>query len=172
MVIRYEGDDNIDKIYYLEATSDEGVVMKSFDNTRLNIGEFFEKIVWRRLNYTRTHESIAKINKFVQQAHGRQFHFSMFNLINDYQSSELLEPGQAPFEESKNFEQQWRESMSSQLNAVQEDDSMAVSMINLEDQRRFFCSELVMKALKECKILKYNQERSSNFLPADLTSEK
>ena len=66
MVIRYEGEDNVDKIYYLEATSDEGVVMKSFDNTRQNIGEFFEKIVWRRLNYCRTHESIAKINKFVQ----------------------------------------------------------------------------------------------------------
>ena len=66
MVIRYEGEDNVDKIYYLEATSDEGVVMKSFDNTRQSIGEFFEKIVWRRLNYCRTHESIAKINKFVQ----------------------------------------------------------------------------------------------------------
>ena len=66
MVIRYEGEDNVDKIYYLEATSDEGVVMKSFDNTRQSIGEFFEKIVWRRLSYCRTPESIAKINKFVQ----------------------------------------------------------------------------------------------------------
>ena len=97
----------------------------------------------------------------------------MYNLISNRQNSELYEPAKAPVEESKNnFEQLWRESPSEQLNAVQEDDSMAVSMINLEEQRRFFCSELVMKALKECKILKYNQERSSNFLPADLTSEK
>ena len=66
MVIRYEGEDNVDKIYYLEATSDEGVVMKSFDNVKDHIGDFFEKIVWRRLNYARTHESIAKINKFVK----------------------------------------------------------------------------------------------------------
>ena len=66
MVIRYEGEDHVNKIYYLEATSDEGVVMKSFENTKQAIGEFFEKIVWRRLNYCRTHESIAKINKFVQ----------------------------------------------------------------------------------------------------------
>ena len=66
MVIRYEGEDNLNKIFFLEATSDEGVVMKSFENTRQNIGEFFEKIVWRRLNYKRTHESIVKINRFVQ----------------------------------------------------------------------------------------------------------
>ena len=41
-----------------------------------------------------------------------------------------------------------------------------------EPGRDFFCSELVAKAYKCVNIMKPTEEASSNFLPADLTSDK
>ena len=41
----------------------------------------------------------------------------------------------------------------------------------LADDRKFFCSELVVKALKVCGIMMPTEEASTNFLPADLSSE-
>ena len=42
----------------------------------------------------------------------------------------------------------------------------------LDEERKFFCSDLVVKALKECKIMRDTDESSTNFLPADLTSDR
>lgn len=40
----------------------------------------------------------------------------------------------------------------------------------LEDDRAFFCSELVIKAFKVCGIMAETKESCSNFLPVDLSS--
>ena len=42
----------------------------------------------------------------------------------------------------------------------------------IEDGRGFFCSELVAKAYKCCGIMQPTDEASSNFWPADLSSNK
>lgn len=41
----------------------------------------------------------------------------------------------------------------------------------VEDDRTFFCSELVAKAYKVCGIMAPTDEASSNFLPIDFTTE-
>ena len=41
----------------------------------------------------------------------------------------------------------------------------------VQDERKFFCSELVAKAYKVCRIMKDTPHASQNFLPASLTSE-
>lgn len=40
----------------------------------------------------------------------------------------------------------------------------------IEDDRTFFCSELVAKCYKVCNIMQKTDEASSNFLPIDFTS--
>ena len=40
----------------------------------------------------------------------------------------------------------------------------------INDDRRFFCSELVAKALKVCEVMAPSDGASSNFLPSDFTS--
>jgi len=39
----------------------------------------------------------------------------------------------------------------------------------IEEDRAFFCSELVVKVLKTCGVMPETNEASSNFLPGDLT---
>ena len=38
--------------------------------------------------------------------------------------------------------------------------------------RKFFCSELVMKAYKACGVVKKIARSSTNYAPGDLTEEK
>ncbi len=61
------------------------------------------------------------------------------------------------------------------------DQDIAVSMSSqdvssnvrlIEEGRAFFCSEIVVKALKLCGILRQTEEASSNFLPVHLSSAK
>lgn len=40
----------------------------------------------------------------------------------------------------------------------------------VEEDRNFFCSELIAKCYKVCGIMKPTDEASSNFLPIDFTT--
>jgi len=41
----------------------------------------------------------------------------------------------------------------------------------VEEDRNFFCSELIAKCYKVCGIMKPTDEASSNFLPIDFTTQ-
>jgi len=40
----------------------------------------------------------------------------------------------------------------------------------IDEDRTFFCSELVAKAYKVCGIMLHTEEASANYLPVDFTS--
>lgn len=41
----------------------------------------------------------------------------------------------------------------------------------VDDDRKFFCSELIAKAFKVCGILQETKEASSSFFPVDFTTQ-
>jgi len=62
MLLRYESG----KLYLLEATNGEGVAISEWnDSTMLDYKEFYQKIVYRRLKFKRTSESINNLQNFL-----------------------------------------------------------------------------------------------------------
>ena len=59
-----------------------------------------------------------------------------------------------------------------ELGALSKRKSMKPNEIDkmIEDDRTFFCSELVAKLWKECGIMKYSEDASSNYLPGHFGS--
>ena len=47
----------------------------------------------------------------------------------------------------------------------------AIEDHEIDPERNFFCSELIIKALKYCGILVMTEDSSKNFLPCDLSSK-
>ena len=67
-------------VYYIEATSNNGVSFIRWSGIKHAIGTFYDKVVLRHLDWERTDESLELLEKFVDQVEGRDYDFALGSL--------------------------------------------------------------------------------------------
>lgn len=75
-------DQNPDQVFYLESTSDKGVIISAYDQISPLIGNLITKVAIRRLeiDHQRRENSLNVIDQFLDEALGRQYEFSLKKL--------------------------------------------------------------------------------------------
>ena len=153
-------------VFFMEATSNQGVTLKRFSGMKFTIGSFYSKIVLRHLDWERPELSLDVLERFIEQVQGRKYNFSL-SMLRKRQTVNLgkgniMEEAEAAVEETTNA--------ASSMAGSADSNSVVEKAKLIEDGRAFFCSELVVKAYKCCGILQQTDEACSNFLPGDLSS--
>lgn len=90
------------------------------------MGEFYERVVLRHLEFHRNEESFVHLEKFLEEVNGHSYSFRPRMLIK-----------RGTFK----------------MNRQQMDDKSSTEEQIVEKDRTFFCSELVAKAYKVCGIM-------------------
>ena len=78
MVVKYASEPW--DVFYIEATSNNGVSFIRWSGIRHAIGSFYEKVVLRHLDWERTDESLELLEKFIDQVEGREYNFGVGQL--------------------------------------------------------------------------------------------
>lgn len=133
--------DYVKDLYILEAVGDKGVRIVSWMNLRHELHEegFFEKLVTRKLLYDMTPEKLTDLDMFRRNTIGKRYGLSASKLL-------FNQPSQTEFDAG-------RSSRESALHA------------NVDQERQFFCSELIAKAFKVLEVLKNPEKGSNNYFP-------
>ena len=71
MVIRYA--DEPDEVYFIEAVGVHGVQMKQFSIMKHEIGGFIKTMALRHLEFPRTDQALANMQKFVDEVDGANY---------------------------------------------------------------------------------------------------
>ena len=66
-----------DDVFFMEATSNQGVSLKRYSGMKFTIGSFYSKIVLRHLEWERPEMSLDVLERFIEQAQGRDYNFSL-----------------------------------------------------------------------------------------------
>ena len=69
-----------EEVFLIEATSNDGIIIKRFRGIKRSIGRMYEKVVLRHLEWVRTDESLRNLEKFVKEVRGREYNFT-FDMI-------------------------------------------------------------------------------------------
>ncbi len=69
-----------DDVFFIEATSNQGVALKRYSAMKHAIGGFYKKIVLRHLDWERPDNSLDILEQFLQEVQGRQYSFSLSQL--------------------------------------------------------------------------------------------
>ena len=64
------------EIFFLEATSTNGVCIRSYRYAKTQIGNLYEKIVLRHLEWKRPDKALINLEKFVREVRGRAYNLS------------------------------------------------------------------------------------------------
>ena len=83
MVLKFGTEPN--DIFFLEATTDNGVSIKRYSQIRHCIGSFYSKVVLRHLNWERPDDSLDNLEKFLDEVNGRDYNMSV-NMIRKMQT--------------------------------------------------------------------------------------
>ena len=67
-------------VFFIEATSNQGVALKRYSAMKHAIGGFYKKIVLRHLDWERPDNSLDILEQFLQEVQGRQYSFSLSQL--------------------------------------------------------------------------------------------
>lgn len=78
MVVKY-GSEPWD-VFYIEATSNNGVSFIRWSDIRHAVGDFYDKVVLRHLDWERSDESLELLEKFIDEVEGRNYEFKLGNL--------------------------------------------------------------------------------------------
>lgn len=65
----------------IEATGNLGVKVKKWSNLRGNLGEFYERIVLRHLEFKRSDDSLNKLEQFLKEVNGKHYSFKPKHLM-------------------------------------------------------------------------------------------
>ena len=160
MVLKFGSDP--DEIFFIEATSNQGVALKRFSGMKYTIGSFYKKIVLRHLDWERPDSSLDVLEQFINEVQGNQYSFSLRQLKKRNTINLSKDPGLFSASEVST-----RDGSQSITSAEGRSQARLV-----EEGRAFFCSELVAKAYKVCGIMQYTEEACANFLPCDWQSSK
>ena len=71
LVLRLGGED--DEVYYIHSVGNLGVSLQSYSNIKPLIGNFYKKIVLRKLNFVRTAAQLRTFEKFINQTRGNEY---------------------------------------------------------------------------------------------------
>lgn len=69
-----------DEVFFVEATSNQGVALKRYSGMKNAIGDFYKKIVLRHLDWTRPDASLDVLEQFIDEVNGRNYNFSLKQL--------------------------------------------------------------------------------------------
>ena len=83
MVLRYGSEPN--EVFIVEASSD-GVSIKRWSEINYALGSFYTKVVYRRLKWDRSAESIERLEQFLTETEDANYKFSLQYLTNTRQS--------------------------------------------------------------------------------------
>ena len=104
------------------------------------------RVAYRRLNMERTPLRMSKLETFLHDAYGKQYHISVKKLMQ-------------------------RKSVVGSKPDLSSGDGSAKDQDGLAEDRTFFCSELIAKAYKEMGILE-TEKASCQFWPVSFTQRK
>ena len=109
---------NNEDVHFLEATGGPGVSINSWSNLKQYVGQgqFYERIVFRHVNFKRKNKILNQFCRFAKEAIGHKYSISYSSLMK------------------------------------QKTQKMAFNKF-IEDDRTFFCSELVAKSFKILGVL-------------------
>lgn len=85
MVLRFDSGDSKKKgqqeVFLIEATANLGVKIKKWSNLRHNLGQFYERVVLRHLEFHRDETSFVQLEKFLEEVNGHSYSFRPRMLI-------------------------------------------------------------------------------------------
>ena len=64
-------------VFFMEATSNQGVALKRYSGMKHVIGSFYKKIVLRHLDWERPDMSLDVLERFIEEVQGRSYNFSL-----------------------------------------------------------------------------------------------
>ena len=140
MLLKFETDP--DEVYLVEATGNMGVALNrwAFLRDHVGKGKFYDKVVFRHVNFDRGDTMVDNLEKFLSQAVGHKYGINVDKLSRN-QTIRIKDMGV-----DENGEQRL-----------------------IAQDRTFFCSELVAKAFKILGILEDDEKSSAKFFPGDFS---
>lgn len=88
MLLRYKDD----SISFIEAGSNEGVTICGWENfVRKRCYEFYDKIVYRSLNYKRNYTNQTNLEIFLRKIHGKQYALNPLRLLQKHSTYDSIE---------------------------------------------------------------------------------
>jgi len=132
MILKFESEN--DDLFILDSTSTHGVAITRWSGTRVYVGDFYERIVFRHLNLDRTNEMIDVLDTFLHEAVGKKYGLSADKLFTKKKTMKA------------------------------KDGKL------IDDDRSFFCSELIAKAYKVLGLIG-EDEISSQYFPANFSGK-
>lgn len=136
MLLKFESD--FDEIYIIEATTNLGVHLNKWSFIRDHVGKkkFYQQIMFRKIEYNRSDRVVEQLEIFLKEAIGQSY--GIGSKILSGKKSIKLAPSVSTDENQRQL---------------------------IEEERTFFCSELVAKAFKVLGIIEDDETASSSFLP-------
>ena len=121
MILKMDNDDK--EIYMVEATGNRGVALNKWEYLRQHCGsgKFYEKVVFRHVDFPRTNDMVDDLEQFLKEAIGQRYGIGSKKLMN--RRTVVLN----------------RSGTNRQM---------------IDEERTFFCSELMAKAFKVLGIMK------------------
>lgn len=73
MILRFQS--NEDEIYFVEASGNYGVALNKWTCIRNHIGKgkFYERVVFRHVNFQRDDKMVENLEKFLKEAIGQKY---------------------------------------------------------------------------------------------------
>lgn len=155
-------------MFFLEATSNNGVSLRRWSGLKPHLGTFYLRVVIRHIDWERTEDSLCNLETFMKEVVGNSYSFSMKQLFK--RTSVVVPKKSLPKTETRPVD----EPRPSTNTILETDDSSyfqqeSTDVRLVEEGRAFFCSELVAKCWKVCGIMKPTEQASSNFLPSNFS---
>lgn len=142
MLLKFETDPN--EVYMVEATGNMGVALNRWMYLREHVGKgkFYDKVVFRHIDFDRGDTMVDNLEKFLSQAVGAKYGLNANKLTR---------------------------SATIKQKDLGLDDNGEKRIIAAD--RTFFCSELVAKAYKILGIMENDDTSSAKFFPSHFSSK-
>mmetsp|Transcript_9874 Transcript_9874/g.13463 ORF Transcript_9874/g.13463 Transcript_9874/m.13463 type:complete len:193 (+) Transcript_9874:274-852(+) len=82
-----------DDIFFIEATSNHGVSIKRYSSMKHTIGNFYQKIVLRHLEWSRPNEALDILEQFIEEAQQCKYNVSL-DILRNRRTVNLGRPNQ------------------------------------------------------------------------------
>ena len=69
-----------DDVFFMEATSNQGVALKRYSGMKHTIGNFYKKIVLRHIEWDRPDQALDLLEAFIEQVQGNAYSFRLAQL--------------------------------------------------------------------------------------------
>ena len=136
MILKFESDP--DEIFFVESTGNQGVAMNRWSFLRKHIGrnKFYKKCVFRHIECDRDQKMLESLEKFLKEVIGHKYKIN-----------------------PKDFLRRNTKKTCGGSNLIGSEISQ------IDENRTFFCSELIAKAFKILKIILNDSTPCSRFFP-------